>query len=141
MMAAGVGLHRIARPVFMLAVLFSIVSLVTYGWIQPLTRYAYRSVLFDVKNVDAFYLAEEGVFMQSGSRTFILDKLNRDTNTFEHVFLFDYRGPNGAETMTAANGLPVAAQMPIRIGLYSGQKAAAFLHGLQPLPANEALAA
>jgi lipopolysaccharide export system permease protein len=104
MAAAGIGLHQLLRPAIMMALLFSLASLAIFGWVQPLTRYAYRSVLFDVKNVDAFYLAEEGVFMQSGSRTFILDKLDRSSNAFEHIFVFDYNGPGGAETMTASSG-------------------------------------
>jgi lipopolysaccharide export system permease protein len=104
MMAAGIGLHRLLRPALLLAILFSIASLAMFGWIQPQTRYAYRSVLFDVASVDAFYLAEEGVFMQSGNRTFILDKLNRSENSFERIFVFDYKGPGGSETLTASSG-------------------------------------
>jgi lipopolysaccharide export system permease protein len=104
MMAAGIGLHRLLRPALLLALVFSAASLLIFGWLQPHTRYAYRSVLFDVKNVDAFYLAEEGVFMQSGSRTFILDKLDRGNNAFERIFVFDYKGPSGSETLTASNG-------------------------------------
>jgi lipopolysaccharide export system permease protein len=105
MMAAGLGLHRLARPVLLLALVFSLTSLVIFGWLQPLTRYAYRSVLFDILSIDAFYLAEEGVFMQSGSRTFILDELDRGNGTFRRIFLFDDKGTNGAETMTATDGV------------------------------------
>ncbi len=104
MMAAGIGLHRLLRPALIMALLFSLASLAMFGWIQPQTRYAYRSVLFDVVNVDAFYLAEQGVFMQSGNRTFILDKLDRTNNSFEHIFVFDYNGPGGSETLTASAG-------------------------------------
>jgi lipopolysaccharide export system permease protein len=104
MMAAGIGLHRLLRPALLLALLFSLASLVMFGWLQPQTRYAYRSVLFDVKNVDAFYLAEQGVFMQSGGRTFILDELDRSNNAFNRIFVFDYNGPNGSETLTASSG-------------------------------------
>jgi lipopolysaccharide export system permease protein len=104
MMAAGIGLHRLLRPALFLALLFSLASLAIFGWLQPQTRYAYRSVLFDVKNVDAFYLAEEGVFMQAGSRTFILDELDRSNNAFKRIFVFDYKGPNGSETLTASAG-------------------------------------
>jgi lipopolysaccharide export system permease protein len=104
MMAAGIGLHRLLRPALLLTLLFSLASLVMFGWVQPHTRYAYRSVLFDVKNVDAFYLAEEGVFMQSGSRTFILDELDRSNNAFNRIFVFDYKGRDGSETMTASSG-------------------------------------
>lgn len=124
MAAAGIGLHRLLRPAVMLALLFSFASLAIFGWVQPLTRYAYRSVLFDVKNVDAFYLAEEGVFMQSGSRTFILDKLDRSSNSFEHIFVFDYNGPAGAETMTASSGklITVPDQPRPVLRLNSGQR-------------------
>ena len=104
-MAAGAGLHRMLKPALLLAVLFSIASLAIFGWMQPYTRYAYRSVIFDIKNVDAFYLAEQGVFMQAGNRTFILDKLDRSSNTFEKIFIFDYNGPGGGETFTAERGV------------------------------------
>lgn len=104
-MAAGAGLHQLLRPAILLALLFSMASLAIFGWMQPYTRYAYRSVLFDIKNVDAFYLAEQGVFMQAGNRTFILDKLDRRSNSFEKIFIFDYNGPGGGETFTAERGL------------------------------------
>ncbi|TMJ38403.1 MAG: LptF/LptG family permease, partial [Alphaproteobacteria bacterium] len=87
-LASGIGLHRIARPVAILS----------------LMRYAYRAVVFDVKNIDVFYLAEEGIFMQAGTRTFILDKLNRSAGSFERIFLFDNRGAGGIETVTASSG-------------------------------------
>ena len=74
------------------------------GWVQPHARYAYRSVVFDVQNVDVFYLAEEGVFMQAGDRTFIIDKLDRGTNAFEHAFIYQDKGAEGSDTVTAARG-------------------------------------
>ena len=98
MLASGVGLHRLAWPVFLLALAFTLASTFIFGWLQPMTRYAYRSLIFDITSVDAFYLAEEGVFMETGSRTFILDKLDRSNNTFKRIFLFDYHGDGGAET-------------------------------------------
>jgi lipopolysaccharide export system permease protein len=109
-LSAGAGLHKLLRPALLLALVFSLGSLAIFGWFQPLTRYAYRSAIFDIKNVDAFYLAEEGVFMQAGNRTFILDKLDRGTNTFERIFIFDYNGPNGSETFTAERGLLIPLQ-------------------------------
>ncbi len=104
LMASGVGLNRMARPVIMLGALMSALSLAITGWAQPHARYAYRSVVFDVQNIDVFYLAEEGVFMQTGDRTFILDKLNRSDNTFERAFIYHDKGAEGSETVTAAKG-------------------------------------
>jgi lipopolysaccharide export system permease protein len=103
-MASGVGISRLTRPVVLLSLLLTAISIFIIGWAQPHTRYAYRSVLFDVRNIDVFYLAEEGVFMQAGTRTFIIDKLERSTNAFDRIFLFDYRGPAGSETVTATHG-------------------------------------
>lgn len=103
-MASGIGLNRLARPVIMLGVLMAVLSLVIMGWLQPHARYAYRSVVFDVQNVDVFYLAEEGVFMQAGNRTFIIDELDRGNNAFQRAFIFQDRGKEGSETVTSARG-------------------------------------
>ncbi len=103
-LAAGVGHHRLIRPVVFLSAFLALVSLAIFGWLEPHARYAYRSIIFNVKNVDVFYLAEEGVFMQAGTRTFILDKLSRENNTFQRIFLFDYRGKAGAKATTAVDG-------------------------------------
>jgi lipopolysaccharide export system permease protein len=114
MLATGTGLHRLARPVMLLAIAFCIASLAIFGWLQPLTRYAYRSVMFDVASVDAFYLAEEGVFMQAGTRTFILDKLDRNNNSFKKIFIFDNKKSGGIETLTAKDGALVAVPGQLR---------------------------
>lgn len=103
-LAAGIGLHQITRPVIILACILGVVSLTVFGWAQPHARYAYRAIVHTVKNVDVFYLAEEGVFMQAGSRTFILDNLERGTNRFERIFLFEDKGGSGSETITAKRG-------------------------------------
>jgi lipopolysaccharide export system permease protein len=110
MTAAGLGLHQLIKPALFLAFIFSLASLIIFGWLQPYTRYAFRSVIFDISSVDAFYLAEEGVFMQAGTRTFILDKLDRGSSEFERIFIFDYNGPGGAETYTATRGKLVTVE-------------------------------
>ncbi len=108
MMAAGFGLHRLARSVVILSLIFAAISVFVFGWAQPYARYAYRSVVFEVQNVEAFFLAEEGVFMQAGARTFILDQLNRTNNTFQKVFVFEEKEHSETETLTARNGTLVS---------------------------------
>lgn len=102
--AAGIGLHQLTRPVLALAVVFASLAVLIFGYIQPHTRYAYRAIVHSVKNVEVFYLAEEGVFMRHGPRTFILQKLSRNNNRFERIFLFNDRGKAGFETITARGG-------------------------------------
>jgi lipopolysaccharide export system permease protein len=113
-MASGIGLNRMARPVIVLGALLAALSLVIMGWVQPHARYAYRSVVFDVQNVDVFYLAEEGVFMQAGDRTFIIDQLDRSKNAFQNAFIYQDKGAEGSETVTAANGRLIENPSPQR---------------------------
>ena len=103
-LAAGVGHHRLLRPIIVMSGALALFSLLIYGWMEPHARYAYRSVIFTVKNVDVFYLAEEGVFMQAGKRTFVLDKLSRENNSFQRIFLYDDKGIKGTAATTAVNG-------------------------------------
>jgi lipopolysaccharide export system permease protein len=103
-LAAGIGLHQLARPLLILSVVFMGIAFVLVGYVQPHTRYAYRTVLNSVKNVEIFYLAEEGVFMRAGKRTFILEKLSRRDGEFEHIFLYHNKGRRGSETVTAHRG-------------------------------------
>lgn len=103
-LASGIGLHQITRPVLVLAFGFTVLATLIVSHLQPHTRYAYRALLHTVKNVQIFYLAEEGVFMRAGTRTFILDKLSRSSNKFERIFLFEDKGVDGGETITASSG-------------------------------------
>ena len=113
-MASGIGLNRLARPVIVLGAVLAAFSLIIMGWVQPHARYAYRSVVFDVQNVDVFYLAEEGVFMQAGDRTFIIDHLDRGKNAFQNAFIYQDKGAEGSETVTAATGRLIENPSPQR---------------------------
>ena len=110
LLASGLGLHQLVRPLVILAALMCTFSLLMIGWMQPFALYAYRALINTVENIDVFYLAEEGVFMQAGKRTFMLDKLKRGDAAFERIFLYDNRGNGGAETITAIRGTLV--QLP-----------------------------
>lgn len=102
--AAGIGLPRLFRPVLMLSVILMAFNLVAVGWLQPFGRYSYRSVVYNLTNVDAFDLAREGIFMKSGDRVFIVDHLNQSDNSFEKLFVFEEKRAAGSETLTAAKG-------------------------------------
>ncbi len=103
-MSTGIGLHQLVKPVFVMAIVFAVAAIAILGWVQPYGRYAYRAIYHAVKNVQIFYLAEEGVFMQAGNRTFILENLNRDTNEFERIFLYQDKGEDGSLVITSRDG-------------------------------------
>lgn len=103
-MATGIGLHQLVRPVLILAAFFTLLAFLIVGWVQPQARYAFRAVVHSVQNVEIFFLAEAGVFMQAGTRTFILDKLSRKNNQFERIFLFEDKKTGGSLTLTSTGG-------------------------------------
>lgn len=107
--ASGINLPRLFRPVMMLVFVLMLGNLVAVGWLQPYGRYSYRSVVYTLTNVDAFELAQEGIFMKSGTRTFIVDNLDQSTNSFHKLFVFDNKAENGSETLTASTGVLIAA--------------------------------
>jgi len=103
-LAAGISLGRLTRPVAIIAVVLAANAALMFGWVQPYSLYAYRATIHTLSNVDVFFLAEEGVFMQTGNRTFMLDKLTRRDNSFQRIFLFEDNKAKGSETITAEGG-------------------------------------
>jgi len=103
-LASGVSLHQVTKPVIGIAVLFSVLAVFIFSHVQPYARYAYRAVVHTATNVEIYFLAEEGVFMRTGQRTFIIDTLSRKDNKFRRLFLFQDKGTKGSETITARVG-------------------------------------
>jgi lipopolysaccharide export system permease protein len=117
MLANGIGLNRLFRPIFGLSIVLMLGNLIAVGWLQPYGRYSYRSVVYTLTNADAFELAKEGIFMKAGKRTFIVDHLDQTQNTFDHLFIFEDNGAvKGTETVTANSGkliTPTTQSAPI----------------------------
>ncbi|CAN5202675.1 LptF/LptG family permease [soil metagenome] len=104
LLASGIGLHRLSVPIVYLSIASLVASIAVLGWLQPHGRYAYRSVVYTLRNVEVFYLAEEGVFMQAGNRTFIFDRLDRENSKAHNVFIYEDNPSGGMSTLTASEG-------------------------------------
>lgn len=50
MLASGMSLGRIAKPFMALGLVMMVLSLILYGFIQPYSRYAYRTVMHAARN-------------------------------------------------------------------------------------------
>ena len=59
-------------------------------------------------------------FGEAGSRTFILDKLSRENSEFRKIFIFDYKGKDGSETVTAAGGRLIEVSIFGPVGVEKG---------------------
>ncbi len=50
MQACGLSLPRLLRPAVVLSLVLAIITLILLGYVQPLSRYAYRNLVFDLSN-------------------------------------------------------------------------------------------
>lgn len=108
--AAGAGLHQQVRPVMALSLLILVITALLFGYLQPHGRYAFRSLVYQLRNIDLYYLMEEGVFTEIGKHTLMLETLDRNSRYFKQVFIFEDRGKKGMMVVTAQEGTITASE-------------------------------
>lgn len=103
-LASGIGLHQLLRPMIALSMVFCIFAFAMFGYIQPFTRYAFYMLKNSINTTGVYYLAEEGIFMHIGNKTFSLDSISRESKQFQRIFIFADNGKKAHTTTTALKG-------------------------------------
>ncbi len=103
-MASGGGLSRFTRPALLVALLLAFCSLLLIGWLTPQSRYASRLISEQVRDSASFFAVKEGAFLNIGTQTILVGNLDRVSNTFQRLFMFDTKNPTKFETLTAKSG-------------------------------------
>ena len=104
-LAAGVGLHQLIRPLLLLTfAVFAIVAL-TFNFLQPHARYAYRALVSTVQNPMLYRTVKEGVFVTRGDLTLLVEKISPDRVTYEKVFIYEDDIEGQSATTTAEKGM------------------------------------
>ena len=102
--AAGIGVHRLMRSVMMTAFLVAGVSALTFSYLQPYGRYAYRAMVYTISNAFITAILNEGVITQIGDTTFLAEESFADGEEFLNVFLFQEDAGGDWSVMTARQG-------------------------------------
>ncbi|MGQ9367803.1 LptF/LptG family permease [Azospirillum sp. ST 5-10] len=98
----GLSVRRFSRPFLGLGVLLTVFSVALYGYIQPYSRYTYRSIFHVVTNAAWDASVTAGTFIDAGNGyTVYADRLDRDGRRLERVFIHETR-PTGTEVTTTA---------------------------------------
>ncbi|QQS11454.1 MAG: LPS export ABC transporter permease LptF [Rhodospirillales bacterium] len=109
--SAGVGLTRLLRPILWLTALLTLVMIVLIGWLQPLTRYQFRALMWAATNSAWDLAMEKGSFFNGlGNFTVLIEDIAPDGRTLKGVFVHQRKPDGGAITMTAETG--EAARLP-----------------------------
>ena len=102
--SAGVGLHTLLRPVFVLAGFLTLLSLLNTAIIQPHARYLYRTLVHYLSNSNATAYLQNGVFLEVDNYTFMAEKIDRDRASFSKIFIYEVSKAGRSRVITAQEG-------------------------------------
>lgn len=101
LLSSGLSLQRIAVPFVALGGVLCVLSFLLYGWLNPLSRYDYRSVLHAATAVSYRTDIQPGSFVEAGRGAVIsADGVDADNRRLEGVFI--HQRENGGERITTA---------------------------------------
>lgn len=102
--SAGIGLHKLLRPVLVLAGFLTLLSLLNAAVVQPHARYLYRSLVHFLSGTAATANLQDGVFLEAGGYTFMAEKIGRDRKSFSKVFIYQAGEAGRSRVITAEEG-------------------------------------
>lgn len=100
--ASGLGLIRLLRPVIGLALILAAVAAVTFSYLQPYGRYAYRTIAHDASHVTIGSSVMPGKFFHTDDMTFMAERVSPDGMRLGGIFVYE-RGDNGRMFTTTAD--------------------------------------
>lgn len=103
-LAAGVSLFQILRPFMWIAAILALFSIVLMGYLQPLGRYNYRAVAYDVSQSSAEAVFQEGKFAQIGRRVVWTQERKGGDRLGQIFILEEGRTGNTSRITTAPSG-------------------------------------
>lgn len=123
--SAGVGLTRLLMPVLALTLAMTLVMVLLVGWLQPLTRYQFRALMWAATNSSWDLAVEKGSFFNGiGNNTVLIEDMSNNGRTLKGVFVQQRKPDGSAVIMTAETGeavrLPDSGQIVLR--LFNGRR-------------------
>ena len=100
-LASGIPLTRMAAPYVGLGLVLMSLSLVVFGYAQPYSRYAYRSVLYSAVNAGWNGRLDGGAFVNDGDSIMTADGANLAGRQLQRIFIRRATPGGGEEVITA----------------------------------------
>ncbi|WP_119168683.1 LptF/LptG family permease [Algihabitans albus] len=110
LLGSGISLFRLLWPSLGVALVVAAISLATLGYLQPHSRYAYKSMVHSATSTVIQAILEPGTFTSIEGTTLFVEEISTDRRQFRQVFLYT-QNDNGAWTaVTAEEGLLVLGE-------------------------------
>jgi lipopolysaccharide export system permease protein len=120
---SGISLARVSRPFLMVGLLLTLVGIGLYGYLQPLSRYAYRAAFHAVTHSGWNATVTPGEFTRLGRNlSLTADGADLATGQLTGIFVQQHRADGADVTTTAPAGwlLPPAEENKVVLRLEGG---------------------
>ena len=102
MHALGFSMMQLLAPIFAVTLLVSTICLAIFGWLQPISLYNSTAFLHEVQATASLVTDGKNLFRNDGSKTIVVDDIERDGRLFSKVFMFESY-PDGRSVTTAGS--------------------------------------
>jgi len=106
LLASGVSISRLAQPFIYLGLVFSVLSLLLFGFLQPYGRYAYEAVMNAAINAGWNAQLQPEVFVDPGHGfALTADRVSMNGRDLQGVFIRRLKPDGGEQITTAKSGV------------------------------------
>ncbi|MCA3555400.1 LptF/LptG family permease [Aestuariivirga sp.] len=120
--ATGSSIGRTFRMLLVLGAVFACLNAAVVGWLQPLGRYTYRALAYNLENADFYLRVRDSTFMNIGPRTVFAEKINPDRRSFEKILIHERLDKGGSMTIVAPRGSIIRLGERLSLRLSDGQR-------------------
>lgn len=101
---SGTGLLRLMRPIMGLTIVLMIINILLTGWVQPISRYTYRGLVFDLRSGALGASIRVGEFAEFGDDVILrVEQSQKQGSELSGIFL-EQKTRDGKITVTAETG-------------------------------------
>lgn len=120
--ATGSSIARTFSILVVLGVVFACINVAVVGWLQPIGRYAYRALTYDLENSDFYLRIRDGTFMNVDKRTVFVEKINSDRHSFQKIMIYEPLENGGSMAITAPRGEIMKMNTQLNLRLFDGTR-------------------
>jgi len=120
--ATGSSIARSFGSLIALGVIFTCISVLVVGWLQPIGRYSYRALTYHLEKSDFYLRVRESTFMNIDNRTVYVQEINPDRHSFQKILIFQPLDKGGNSTIFAPRGNISKIDGSLNLRLFDGQR-------------------
>ncbi|VAW01759.1 hypothetical protein MNBD_ALPHA07-546 [hydrothermal vent metagenome] len=105
LMSTGVSLNRIARPFLGLGFVLALVSITISGFLQPVSRYNYRAIVYELKQSSIVTAFQERKFVQFDDKVVWTSRVNFAGRKLGETFIVETKSNGDRQFITGHTGV------------------------------------